>query len=216
MQIGSIGLIKAIKKFDFSYNVALSTYAVTYIIGEIKRFFRDDGAIKISRETKALAAKVQKEREKNENIKISELAKKLNASKENVILAIESTNSVETLDGKLDEDGFCLMDKIASKESSEEKLVSKIALKESLQKLNERDKKIIYLRYFKGQTQANVAKIIGMSQVQVSRSEKRILNSLEKELSSWKIITILASLLNIQKMGHIDFSSQNLNFFQLE
>ncbi len=108
------------------------------------------------------------------------------------------------------------MDKIASKESSEEKLVGRIALKESLQKLNERDKKIIYLRYFKGQTQANVAKIIGMSQVQVSRSEKRILQSLEKELSSLKIITILASLLNIQKMGHIDFSSQNLNFFQLE
>ena len=148
---------------------------------------------------------MQKEREKNENIKISELAQKLNVSKENIILAIESTNSVETLDGKLDEDGFCLMDKIASKESSEEKLVGRIALKESLQKLNERDKKIIYLRYFKGQTQANVAKIIGMSQVQVSRSEKRILQSLEKELSSWKIITILASLLNIQKMGHIDF-----------
>lgn len=162
----------------------LSTYAVTYIIGEIKRFFRDDGAIKISRETKALAMQIQKEKEKNENIKVSELAEKLNTSKEDILMAIESTNAVETLDGKLDEDGFCLMDKIASKESSEEKVIDNIALKDSLQKLNERDRQIIYLRYFKGQTQSNVAKIIGMSQVQVSRIEKNILHVLEKELSS--------------------------------
>ena len=182
VQIGSIGLVKAIKKFDFNYNVMLSTFAVTYIIGEIKRFLRDDGAIKISRETKMLASRISKEKEKNENIKVNELAKKLNATKEDILLAIESSNAVETLDGKLDDDGFCLLDRIESKESSEDKIVMNIDLKDCIEKLNDRDKEIIYLRYFKGQTQCNVAKIIGMSQVQVSRIEKQILKKFGEEL----------------------------------
>lgn len=182
VQIGSIGLVKAIKKFDFNYNVMLSTFAVTYIIGEIKRFLRDDGAIKISRETKMLALQINKEKEKNENIKVNELAEKLNATKEDILLAIESSNAVETLDGNLDDDGFCLLDRIESKENSEDKIVMNIDLKDCIEKLNDRDKKIIYLRYFKGQTQCNVAKIIGMSQVQVSRIEKQILKKFGEEL----------------------------------
>ena len=97
-QIGAIGLIKAIKKFDFSYNVTLSTFAVAYIIGEIKRFLRDDGIVKVSRTLKYLGAQIKLEKEKNENISIEELSKKLKATKADIILAIDSSNSVESLD----------------------------------------------------------------------------------------------------------------------
>lgn len=185
VQIGSIGLIKAIKKFDFNYNVMLSTFAVTYIIGEIKRFFRDDGDIKISREIKELSVKIKEEQKKNENITINELAKKLNANKDEILLAISSDKKVESLEDKIDDDGLSLLDKLpnSNEENNEEKLVRKLALKESIEKLNNEDKELIYLRYFKNQTQSNTAKIIGISQVQVSRKEKRILKILERDLA---------------------------------
>lgn len=185
VQIGSIGLIKAIKKFDFNYNVMLSTFAVTYIIGEIKRFFRDDGDIKISREIKELSVKIKEEQKKNENITINELVKKLNASKDEILLAISSDKKVESLEDKIDDDGLSLLDKLpnSNEENNEEKLVRKLALKESIEKLNNEDKELIYLRYFKNQTQSNTAKIIGISQVQVSRKEKKILKILERDLA---------------------------------
>lgn len=181
-QIGAIGLIKAIQKFDFSYNVMLSTFAVTYIIGEIKRFLRDDGPVKVSRELKLLSTKISIEKKENPNITISELAKKLSESKENIILAIESSNIPESLEGKVDDDGMSLLERLSSNDSSEDKLVEKITLKECINKLNERERKLIYLRYYKGQTQSKVADIIGISQVQVSRLEKQILKNLQNNL----------------------------------
>lgn len=181
-QIGAIGLIKAIQKFDFTYNVTLSTFAVAYIIGEIKRFLRDDGMVKVSRQLKYLAAQIKLEKDKNENISIEELSKKLKASKEDIVLAIDSSNSVESLERKADEDGTSLIEKLGSTESNEEKIVNNITLKQCIENLEPRQKEIIYLRYFKCQTQKKVAEIIGISQVQVSRIEKQILKSMEEEL----------------------------------
>lgn len=181
-QIGAIGLIKAIQKFDFTYNVTLSTFAVAYIIGEIRRFLRDDGMVKVSRQIKYLAAQVKLEKEKNENISIEELAKKLKTTKEDIVLAIDSSNSVESLERKADEDGASLIEKLGSTENNEEKIVNNITLKQCIENLEPRQKEIIYLRYFKCQTQKKVAEIIGISQVQVSRIEKQILKSMEEEL----------------------------------
>lgn len=181
-QIGAIGLIKAIKKFDFTYNVVLSTFAVSYIIGEIKRFIRDDGPVKVSRELKQLSTKINLEKKNQPEITIKELAKKLNTNKENIVLAMESSNAVESLESKINEDGMNLMQKISSDENNEEKLVDKIMIRELITKLNPREKKILLLRYYRGQTQANIAELIGISQVQVSRIEKQVLIHLKKML----------------------------------
>ena len=181
-QIGAIGLVKAIQKFDFSYNVMLSTFAVTYIIGEIKRFLRDDGPVKVSRELKTLATKIDVEKKENPNITIKELSKKLSANEESIILAIESSSMPESLDGKIDDDRISLLDRISSKDNSEEKIVEKISLIDSIKKLNDTEKQLIYLRYYKGQTQQKIADIIGISQVQVSRLEKKALKTLRKDL----------------------------------
>ena len=181
-QIGAIGLVKAIQKFDFSYNVMLSTFAATYIIGEIKRFLRDDGPVKVSRELKTLATKIDVEKKENPNITIKELSKKLSANEESIILAIESSSMPESLDGKIDDDRISLLDRISSKDNSEEKIVEKISLIDSIKKLNDKEKQLIYLRYYKGQTQQKIADIIGISQVQVSRLEKKALKTLRKDL----------------------------------
>ena len=181
-QVGAIGLIKAIKKFDFNYNVMLSTFAVTYIIGEIKRFIRDDGPVKISRQIKELSVRIRNEEKIKPNIKIEELAEKLNVDKEEIILAMDSTSSPESLEEKIDEDGMSLMDRLSSNENIEEKIINNMALRECIKGLNDREKKIIFLRYYKCQTQKKVADIIGISQVQVSRIESAIIKNLGKEL----------------------------------
>lgn len=181
-QIGALGLVKAIQKFDFSYNVVLSTFAVTYIIGEIKRFLRDDGPIKVSRELKRISTQIAEEKKKDENLTVDELSKRLKVSKEDIMLALESNNIIESLEDKKDDDGISLMERIKSNEDSEEKIIDKLMLKNSINNLDKRDKEIIYLRYYKCQTQKSVAKIIGMSQVQVSRLENKILNKMQKEL----------------------------------
>ncbi len=181
-QIGAIGFIKAVQKFDFSYNVMLSTFAVTYIIGEIKRFLRDNGPIKISRQIKELYSKVTLEQKSNPNITIEDLAKKLKVDKEEIALALDSDNCIKSLDDKSDEDDIPLIDKLSSKENNEEIIVNKLALKQCINNLEPREKKIIFLRYYKCQTQKKVADIIGISQVQVSRIEKRVLENLSKEL----------------------------------
>ena len=149
-QIGAMGMVKAIKKFDFSYDVMFSTFVVTYIIGEIRRFLRDDGPIKVSRSLKYLAAKIKEEKNKNENITIDELAAKLNESKENIIMAIDSSNAPESLEEKVDDDKQSVIEKFKTNENQEIKIVNNLCLKQSLQKLNKRDKEIIYLRYYKG------------------------------------------------------------------
>ena len=164
----------------------MSTFAVPYIIGEIKRFFRDDGMVKVSRQVKELASKVNKiiadYDKKGRKISIEEIAKSLNVSKEDVAVALDSNNIVESIYDKEDEDGICLIDKIKSNENEEEKTVNRIALKECIKKLNPRQKEIIFLRYYKCQTQKDVARTIGISQVQVCRIEKQILSTLHDEL----------------------------------
>ena len=185
-QIGAIGFIKSVQKFDFSFNVALSTYAVSFIIGEIKRFLRDDGMIKVSRGIKSTCQKALKIKEDYEKqgkkIGIDEIAKMLKVSKDEVIASLEYKNCLESLYDKEDEDGVCLIDKIKCNENEEEKTVNRIALKEGIKKLKPREKEIIFLRYFKCQTQKDVARLVGISQVQVCRIEKQVLQTLEEEL----------------------------------
>ena len=181
-QIGAIGIIKAVQKFDISYNVMLSTFAVTYIIGEIKRFLRDNGPIKISRQIKEISKKIALEQRNNPNITIEELAKMFNVDKEEIALALDSENCIRSLEDKSDDDEIPLIDKLSSKENNEEIIVNKLALKQCINNLKPREKKIILLRYYKCQTQKKVADIIGISQVQVSRIEKKVLENLSKEL----------------------------------
>ena len=168
-QIAMIGFIKCIKKFDSTYEVRLSTYAVPYILGEIKRFIRDDGPVKVSRSIKELAGKIleiQKQymQKEGREIKIEEMAKILKTSKEEITLAMESYNPVST---NIDE---------------ETQIVNKISIKQLIEGLEDREKQIILLRYYKSRTQSQVAKILGITQVQVSRLEKQILETMKKKI----------------------------------
>ena len=188
-QIGCIGLIKAIKNFNPEYNVKLSTYAVTYIIGEIKKFIRDDGIIKVSRSIKELCMKIKdvenKAIKEGKNITIEELSRELNVDKEEVVLAIDSMKQVDSIyEENSDNNKLAIIDKIASEKDETDTMVNKIFIKESLKKMNSRDRQIIMLRYFNGKTQAQVAKMLNISQVQVSRIEKKILNKMKIELIS--------------------------------
>ncbi|MGN1271217.1 MAG: sigma-70 family RNA polymerase sigma factor [Clostridia bacterium] len=190
-QIAYIGFIKAIKGFDVSLDFKLSTYAVPYIIGEIKRFIRDDGAIKVSRSIKELSAKIgQLQREylikKGKEITIEELSKKLSAEKEDIVLALESQKSIESIDKNVyeDESGESKISKISNQKDETNILIDKLCIEELINKLEIRDKKIILLRYYKGKTQTEVAKLLGITQVQVSRLEKRILNEMREKIIS--------------------------------
>lgn len=188
-QIGNIGLIKAIKNFNPEYEVKLSTYAVTYIIGEIKKFIRDDGIIKVSRSIKELCVKIKDIENRNikegRNITIEEIAGELKVEKEDIALAIDSMKQVESIYQEDSNDGkLTMIDKISSEKDETEVTVNKIFIKELLNKMNSRDRQIIMLRYFSGKTQSQVAKILNISQVQVSRIEKKILNKMKIELIS--------------------------------
>lgn len=190
-QIAYIGFIKAIKRFDTTLEFKLSTYAVPYIIGEIKRFIRDDGAIKVSRSIKKLSTKIgQVQREylvkKGKEITIEELSKELNVEKEDIILALESQKSIESIDKNVyeDESGESKISKISNQKDETNILIDKLCIEELINKLEIRDKKIILLRYYKGKTQTEAAKILGITQVQVSRLEKRILNEMREKIIS--------------------------------
>ena len=188
-QIGTIGLIKAIKNFNPEYEVKLSTYAVTYIIGEIKKFIRDDGIIKVSRSIKELCVKIKDIENRNikegKNVTIEEIARELKVEKEDIALAIESMKQVESIYQEESNDGkISIIDKISSEKDETEITVNKIFIKELLNKMDSRDRQIIMLRYFNGQTQSQVAKMLNISQVQVSRIEKKILNKMKIELIS--------------------------------
>lgn len=190
-QIGSLGFIKAIKKFDTSFDVMLSTYAVPYILGEIKRFIRDDGPVKVSRSIKELGAKVREVQneyiQKNgKDIKVEEIAKILKVTKEEVAIALDAAKPVDSIyDSSFqnDEDGLSLIDKIDSGINETNKLIDRICLTELIENLEDREKQLILLRYFKGKTQSEVAKILGVTQVQVSRIEKKVLSSMRLKLA---------------------------------
>ena len=186
VQIGLLGLIKAIYNFDESYNVRFSTYAVPLIIGEIKRFMRDDGEIKVSRIIKYQAHKINKFIEEyqiktGEEPSLNVISKNLDISVDEVVLALDSNKMPVSLYETVDdgqEKSQQLIDKIPAKES-EDDVINKLYVKNLLNLLNERERKIIVLRYFRDQTQSEVAKILGVSQVQVSRLENKILARLK-------------------------------------
>lgn len=192
-QIGCMGFIKSIRRFDASFEVKLSTYAVPYILGEIKKFLRDDGPVKISRSLKELNVKIneiQKEYlKRGKEIGIVELSKELKVSKEEIIMAIESAQQTESIEStkytnnKSDKD-LSLMDTLSTNKDEATLITNKIALQKLINNLNEREKKIILLRFYKDKTQAEVAKILGISQVQVSRIEKKILQGMREKLVS--------------------------------
>lgn len=190
-QIGSIGLLKAIDKFDHSYKVRFSTYAVPMISGEIKRFLRDDGIIKVSRSLKQTANQVRYTQEMLSKLlgrepTIQEVSDELNIDKEDIVMALESSYHPEYLyDVVYHNDGkpLYLIDRVSSDEDSEKEMIDSILLKEILSQLEKRDRQVIILRYFKDKTQVEVAKTLGISQVQVSRIEKRIIEDMKKMLA---------------------------------
>lgn len=190
-QIGAIGFIKAIKRFDTSFDVRLSTYAVPYILGEIKRFIRDDGSVKVSRSIKELAIKIRDIearylRQKGEEISIMQIAEELKVSKEEVAIALDSLRPTLSIyeDNYSDEEGgISFLDTLSTNIDEQEIISNKLTIKELIENLDEREKQLILLRYYKNKTQIEVAKILGISQVQVSRIEKRILNSMKLKLA---------------------------------
>ena len=180
-QIGCMGLVKAIKNFDEKYNVKFSTYAVPMIIGEIKRFLRDDGMIKVSRNVKSLAKKLHFDKEAltkklNREPTVEELAQFSGMDKEEILFALESSASMQYLYEVIHQDDgspVLLIDKLSENAIEDKNITEKLALKEALRNLDTKSRQIIVLRYFKDKTQIQVAKMLGISQVQVSRIEKR-------------------------------------------
>ena len=181
IQIGAVGLIKAVKKFDTSFNVQFSTYAVPMILGEIKRFLRDDGAIKVSRSIKETALKGRRcreflEKKLGRTPTISEISKECGISEDELIEAFEASAPPESLQAAVidGDDRLSLMGLVAG-DGDEEKIVDKLVIKQSLLNLTDREREIIILRYFRGKTQTEISEHIGVSQVQVSRIEKKAL-----------------------------------------
>ena len=189
-QLGCLGFLKAINNFDCSYNVKFSTYVVPMVVGEIKRFMRDDGAVKVSRAIKGLNLKINKFvddffAKNGRSASIGEIAEYFKLSEQEIILAMDSAKMPVSLytpfnDGE--EEGLTLIDRFDGQEN--EDFVDKFALKDIIEKLDERDKKIILLRYFYDKTQSEIAERLGVSQVQVSRLENKILENLRKKLES--------------------------------
>jgi RNA polymerase sporulation-specific sigma factor len=189
-QIGCIGLLKSVDKFDLSYDVKFSTYAVPMIIGEIQRFIRDDGTVKVSRSLKEMNNKIRKA--KDELSKdlgriptINELSQYLGITPEDIILAQDASRTPSSIHETVyenDGDPITLLDQID--DGNEGKWFDKIALKEAIRELDERERLIVYLRYYKDQTQSEVAERLGISQVQVSRLEKKILLQMKDHMDS--------------------------------
>lgn len=186
-QIGSIGLIKSIDKFDLSYDVRFSTYAVPMIIGEIQRFIRDDGSIKVSRTLKETGNKIRKKKDEptkrlGRSPTIHEIADELDILAEDVVHAEEAAKSPHSIHETVfenDGDPITLLDQIADTDT---RWFDKISLQEAIRGLNERERLIVYLRYYKDQTQSEVADRLGISQVQVSRLEKKILHDMKDKM----------------------------------
>lgn len=190
-QIGCIGLVKAIQKFDTNYDVKFSTYAVPMIIGEIKRFLRDDGIIKVSRSLKqtAMKANIAKEKltkELGKEPSIQQIADEIKVDKEDIVMALDSNFQPDYLYDVIHQnDGspIHLIDRIMTNEEEDNEILDKLTLKQVLSKLKPRDRQIIIMRYFKDKTQTEVANVLGISQVQVSRIEKRVLKEMRNMIT---------------------------------
>lgn len=181
-QLGALGFLKAIAGFDTQYGTQFSTYAVPKIAGEIRRFLRDDGAVKVSRSVKERAAVIKKERQRltgelGREPTLSELSQSLDLSVEEIASAETATSSAESIQRQTGEEGITLEDVLAGPEM-EDGILERMALKQAVSNLSAREQMVISLRYFHGLTQQKVASIIGVSQVQVSRIEKRALERL--------------------------------------
>ena len=181
-QLGALGFLKAIAGFDTQYGTQFSTYAVPKIAGEIRRFLRDDGAVKVSRSVKERAAVIKKERQRltgelGREPTLSELSQSLDLSVEEIASAETATSSAESIQRQTGEEGITLEDVLAGPEM-EDGILERMALKQAVSNLSAREQMVISLRYFHGLTQQKVASIIGVSQVQVSRIEKKALERL--------------------------------------
>lgn len=188
-QIGCVGFLKAINNFDVKFDVKFSTYAVPMIAGEIKRYLRDDGNIKISRAIKTLWLKIKSyvdvyEKLHNESPTIDEIAKALSVTPEEVVYAQDASKQILSLDAQIDEtsnNSQSVLDRVVEEDKSEI-LLDKLLLKEAISLLPEREKKIVLLRYYRGKTQSEVAMMLGVSQVQISRLETKIIDKLKNKI----------------------------------
>ena len=185
-QLGCLGFLKAVEGFDLDFGTQFSTYAVPKISGEIRRFLRDDGAIKVSRSLKERAAAVRLMRSRLSSAlgrepTVSELAEQLGITPEEIAAAENATMEVESIHRECGEEGFTL-ENILTDTESEERMLEKIALRQAIRELPEREKCVISLRYYHGLTQDRVAKVLGVSQVQVSRIEKKAIGILREKI----------------------------------
>ncbi len=187
-QIACIGFIKSVKRFNMNFDYRISTFAVPYIMGEIKKFIRDDGMIKVSRSVKELGIKIKEVENEylNKNGKtltVKEISDILEVSEENVYIAIDAGRQIESInDEKYENNTVQKIDYISNKVDEQARLVDKIVINDMVENLSFRDKAIIKLRFFKEKTQTQVAKILGISQVQVSRIEKKILEQMKEKM----------------------------------
>lgn len=185
-QLGCLGFLKAVDGFDLAYGTQFSTYAVPKISGEIRRFLRDDGAVKVSRSIKEQAATIKTTRSQltaalGREPTVQEISQQTGFSPEEIALAETATAATESIQRETGEDGFSLENVLTDTES-EEKLVERISLRQAIERLPEQEKMVVMLRYFHGLTQERVARVINVSQVQVSRIEKKALGNLKKLL----------------------------------
>ncbi len=186
-QIGAIGLIKATDRFSLDFGVQFSTYAVPVIMGEIKKFLRDDGPVKVARSLKELSSRAMGEKERMENelgreVTVSELSHALGVEPEKLAGALSSAVAPKSLYESAGDDGEPVMDRIAAEPSGEEKIVDRMALSEALSELDRRERNVIIMRYFRNMTQTDVSALLGVSQVQVSRIETRAKKKLKEGL----------------------------------
>ena len=189
-QIGAVGLVKAVDRFDLSFGVRFSTYTVPMIAGEIKRFLRDDSMIKVSRSLKELAVKAARLREqllmeRGEEPGVDELARRLKVEPEELVQAMDSSIEVESLQKVIcqgSSEGVSLMERVEQGHDEQEELLRRMLLEELLSSLEPRERRLIVLRFFYDRTQTQVAMELGMSQVQVSRLEKKILSALKEKM----------------------------------
>lgn len=186
-QLGSIGMLKAINNFSMDFGVKFSTYAVPMIIGEIKRYLRDDGLIKVSRIIKALSYKIAYfvEDYKNKYDKspqIDEIAKALGVEPQEIAIAMDSNKAPLSIYDKGDDEGLSIIDKLSSVDDNEETL-DRIIVRDAIKSLSERERRIITLRYYKDKTQSEVAKELNVSQVQISRLENKIIDKIKTNFS---------------------------------
>lgn len=190
IQIGVIGLIKGIDRFDLNYDVQFSTYAVVMIVGEIKRFLRDDGLVKVSRSIKENALRIKRAREELANTlmrepTIDELAIQAEVTPEDIVVAQDAMQEVESIHKTIyqsDGNEVFLLDRLADEKDEKEELLNRMMVKSLLDDLSEDDRRIIRMRYYENKTQSEVAKEFGISQVQVSRLEKKILLTMRKKV----------------------------------